>query len=316
MKRKAVKRRPRPGYPTRHEVRLDPRLLAENLPWAWRGNVRLVQAAAALLALQAGGCGGERQLVAEPGRPALVGEVRNAGALAPVAVARVAPLFFHGEGRGATGCVVMNPPVFLSEEEALQIIVEELSRHGLDLDEREVVVDSVTITTLRMRLVVTKRDGSQEQRFLPDEAKPKPTALAMDLANRKKRVAVEFVGRSDFYSLGGVDGLAFALLDERTGERGLFSSSVREYNIHDVARHVRVEIERQGREPWHYGLFYDPVVIEQWEKAFDSVPDTAPSWERDKAFKNARKAAQKEAHDLLRAQVRDFAAWLKREGVI
>jgi hypothetical protein len=43
----------------------------------------------------------------------------------------VAPIFKHGEGRGATGCVVMTPPVFLSEEEGMQILREELAKHGI-----------------------------------------------------------------------------------------------------------------------------------------------------------------------------------------
>ena len=45
----------------------------------------------------------------------------------------VAPIFKHGEGRGATGCIVVSPPVFLSEEEALQIVKEELAKHGVQL---------------------------------------------------------------------------------------------------------------------------------------------------------------------------------------
>ena len=45
----------------------------------------------------------------------------------------VAPIFKHGEGRGATGCVVVSPPVFLSEEEGMQILREELAKHGIQL---------------------------------------------------------------------------------------------------------------------------------------------------------------------------------------
>ncbi len=45
----------------------------------------------------------------------------------------VAPVFEHGEGRGVTGCNVVTPPVFLSEEEGLQILREELAKHGIQL---------------------------------------------------------------------------------------------------------------------------------------------------------------------------------------
>jgi hypothetical protein len=268
MKRRAVKRRPRPGYPTRREVRLDPRLLAENLPSAWRGNARLVQAAAALLALQAAGCGVEREPGGEPERSAVVGEAPDARSAAPVTAARVAPVFLHGDGRGATGCVVMNPPLFLSEEEALQIIVEELGRHGVEFAERNVVVDPVSITR-RRQIVVWKPDGISESRVIDEEGNP--TTLAVDLADRKRRVAVEFICADDFGAMGGASG------------RG----TVRDYDFPEALRRVRAEIQRQGREPWHYGLFYDPLA-----------------------------AGRANSQDLLRAQVRDFAEWLKREGVI
>ena len=45
----------------------------------------------------------------------------------------VAPVFEHGEGRGATGCIVVSPPVFMSEEEGMQILREELAKHGIQL---------------------------------------------------------------------------------------------------------------------------------------------------------------------------------------
>ena len=40
----------------------------------------------------------------------------------------VAPIFEHGEGRLATGCIVITPPVFLSEEEGMQILREEFAK--------------------------------------------------------------------------------------------------------------------------------------------------------------------------------------------
>jgi hypothetical protein len=46
----------------------------------------------------------------------------------------IAPVFVHGEGRGAIGCVVVAPPVFLSEEEARQVVVEEFKKIGIELD--------------------------------------------------------------------------------------------------------------------------------------------------------------------------------------
>src|SRR5690606_34641768 len=45
----------------------------------------------------------------------------------------VAPIFEHGEGRGSIGCSAVVPPAFLSEEEGMQILGEELAKHGIAL---------------------------------------------------------------------------------------------------------------------------------------------------------------------------------------
>jgi len=43
----------------------------------------------------------------------------------------VAPIFRHGAGHGSFGCKAVNPPVFLSEDEARQVIIEEGETGGL-----------------------------------------------------------------------------------------------------------------------------------------------------------------------------------------
>jgi hypothetical protein len=82
----------------------------------------------------------------------------------------VAPIFPHGEGRGATGCVMITPPVFLSEEEGMQILHEELVKHGIQLEA------GATLKGVR-----TPTDG----------------------ADSNKRIAVEFVSQEDYFDLGG-----------------------------------------------------------------------------------------------------------------
>ena len=62
-------------------------------------------------------------------------------------MAIVAPIFQHGEGRGATGCIVMSPPVFLSEEEALQVIREEMAAKGVQLGTNQTTVAGITRRT-------------------------------------------------------------------------------------------------------------------------------------------------------------------------
>ena len=57
----------------------------------------------------------------------------------------VAPVFIHGEGRGALGCVVVSPPVFLSEAEALEVLAHVGLRQVLRQHDAVVDVDAVGV---------------------------------------------------------------------------------------------------------------------------------------------------------------------------
>jgi len=103
-----IHRAKRPHYPTQPKSPSRGSWLARHLPRSWK-KIAAIGGGAALLV--AGAIAYDRM---------------NPGAI-------VAPLFEHGKGRAATGCVVTAPPVFLSEEEALQIIRDELARHGLTM---------------------------------------------------------------------------------------------------------------------------------------------------------------------------------------
>ncbi len=127
MKPKRVKRHRKPGYPTRPEVVSDPELLRRNLPPGWRSKPEMAGSITSFLAANSAVQGADKK-----------------GAL-PEKAAIVAPIFEHGEGRGAIGCVVVAPPVFLSEEEAWQVIEEELAKRGVTLPESRVQFQGVRI---------------------------------------------------------------------------------------------------------------------------------------------------------------------------
>ncbi len=131
----------------------------------------------------------------------------------------VAPIFEHGEGRGATGCVVIVPPVFLSEEEALQIANEELAQHRIQLV-NGTVVKELKIAPRCMQVVETdettqKTDGDDKavvplwmksegnRKFVEDVEHAAPLRLTgMD---GKKSIAIAFVCVGNYTRLGGVD---------------------------------------------------------------------------------------------------------------
>jgi hypothetical protein len=114
-----------PRYPTRLEVQADTTLLEKHMPAAWKSHAEIVT-----VLLATNSCSDFAQNPA----PAVINEP-----------AVVAPIFVHGPGRGAVGCVVVNPPVFLYEQDAMQVIREELRKSGVKLSEAKVPLRAVKI---------------------------------------------------------------------------------------------------------------------------------------------------------------------------
>ncbi len=129
-----VHRQKRPSYPTKLQAAADAELLKQHLPPQWLSHRELAAVAGALLAANVAGCGG--------------------GRTAPL----VAPVFEHGEGKFANPQALITPlagtpawpayvteEAFLSHDEALGIIAEELAQAGLSMTNRDVRLDRVVI---------------------------------------------------------------------------------------------------------------------------------------------------------------------------
>jgi len=153
--------------------------------------------------------------------------------------ALVAPIFEHGDGRGAIGCIVVAPPVFLSEDEALQVVREALAEAGVTLGQRmplpEVAVDYDP--TLR---------GMRPSENWLGEPPAEPVLHATELAavDRKQRVGVTIVTKDDcdrvdagwYYGVG--------------------------YDTKELAQNVAKAIRQQAKQDLCVGVFYDP--LEEW----------------------------------------------------
>lgn len=180
MKTTPAKHYHKPAYPTRLEVLAEPDLLKKNLPPGWQAVPQMAGSVALFLAVNAG-------LQAADKKPG-----------GPLGAAIVAPIFEHGDGRGVTGCVVVSPPVFLSEEEAWQVISEELAKQGVNISSRSVEIRGVEI--LRRFETYETVNGTLKPKIteVPSSAK----TYQSDGADTKKRVAVEFVSQQDYNRLG------------------------------------------------------------------------------------------------------------------
>jgi hypothetical protein len=156
----------------------------------------------------------------------------------------VAPIFEHGEGRGATGCVAVSPPEFLSEDEAMQVIREELAKQKIELRAGS------TLKDVKIAPRITRQFGETK----PDQVvkvTQKAAPLNLDGFDVLRRVAVEFISSGDYDKLGGVDPYA--------------GSTVSTYDFKDAAKYLAGEVQKQERKRIYVGVFYDPAVPADWK---------------------------------------------------
>ncbi len=272
MKTKRVRKYAHPKYPTRLEVAARPALLHRHQPPAWRKWPELTGAAGLFLLADA------TRLTAA--------DTPQKGGQTPAqanAVAVVAPIFQHGEGRGATGCMVMSPPVFLSEEEALQVITEEMTAKGVKLGTNQTEVAGMTVERWKHEV------GTTRDPYLARASDP------------KKKVYIEFLSRRnarhwDF---------------EREVKDGKFRvSTVQSFDMPKTTAYVAERVKQEAAEKIYFGTFYDPMA-ERLD--FSKV---APSSEPGRTIREKMNPFTVESKRLLRLQVQDFLNWLQAQGAI
>lgn len=219
-----------------------------------------------------------------PGRrptlPVVTGGALSASALAGCALLwpLLAPIFEHGGGGASFGCMAVVPPVFMSEEEAVEIVRQELEDAGYDGVETGDACTTFPIDKLH------RRDFCGDIRDWEVLAGMAVTER-FDLCDREAGFSLEIVTLPDH---------------DKIVEEALFTScSVWSLSLRDLADHVALQAVGGARSRY-VALFYDPVGHEtpEW---WDTGEDTGPS-------------AEEYAAEELRAQVRDFVAWLRDQG--
>ena len=245
MKLRPLKKYPCPDYPTRQILDEKPELLRQ-LPRRWRDNplvIAVISGACFLLPA----CGsGTAQTGAEPpsARAASVATPATASVpgkpapkASPVTLSKIAPVFEHGSGLGAFGCVVVNPPVFLTEEEARQLVVEEAKKYGIIFTADGRVLDNVD-------LPLTNEFGyaASPQQPAPQTQKGPLTVDGMDA---QLNVGYEFVSETDFT----------AWEQKNPG----YWSSVSDFDFIDTAKTLRSGLDK-AQPSGAYAVFYEPAA--------------------------------------------------------
>jgi hypothetical protein len=220
---KPVKKYRTPAYPTRQDALEDRSLLYDNQPASWSHIPQL--AAIAALLITASSC-------------AKLGTDKPS----PKPEAVVAPIFKHGEGQAAFGGRpnVSFSPSHIPEEEAIQIISEELKKSSVAISRRNVGFPDIMISERELQSA-RPTEKQNDLREIPGTAQ----ALNIDLIDDKKHLAVEYISGEDNQELGGYQ---------------TKYSTVQFVSLPDTAGYVARSIKEQGKAKNYYGIFYDPIV--------------------------------------------------------
>jgi hypothetical protein len=293
----------KPAYPVKAEVLANPDLLVRHVPPSWKAIVGTGASGLLLVATGLAGCSrGEKATAATTtGGPKAAASASASGmrtaatqtaSATPAAQqpAVVAPLFEHGEGTGVTGCVVMAPPVFLSEEEALQVIRDEMTKAGVDLSLADVKLEDVKIAPRMMSYV---KKGDTYEGVTKDSGPAVP--VVMDAEDPARKIAVEFVSEADYHTLGGI----------------MSASTVEEYKFKDVAKNLAGELKAHAKGATCL-VFYDPGGMAK----MGALPKEATSEDWNKARKDAMTKGKAASKEQLQLQVQDAVRWLRLQGII
>lgn len=229
MKAQMVEQYESPKYPTAEQTTTDHTLLEKHLPPAWE---KLLSAGAAgmLLLGTASGCDRTQSRPGPTTVKATVGGERgrqtstSTSTSAPQGkILKVAPVFIHGDGSVVDGCVVVSPPVYVTEERAVQIIKEELKAVGIEPDGSSITMPEIKIP----------QPGSETPR--------KSHPLLVTLADSRHDIRFIYVTAKHYYEQGGPSA----------------QSSVEHYKFRDVADYLASKIKEQATNGI-YVVFYDP----------------------------------------------------------
>jgi hypothetical protein len=266
-----------PQYPTIEEFAQNDNILETNIPSRWVNNA--IVKGTLLVFLMAGTFekGEFKAQKPETGvvrdtlktkKDKQVPEVQRAG--------KVAPIFVHGSGSGAIGCMVVGSPVFISEDEARQIITDELEKANLHFR-------TTKCPTVYFDAKIPLRN--QEEYY---EDKPNIIDLTLDGYCKEANIVFEYI----------------SMQDEDRFKRASSGSSVQGYSTQEAANVFRDALIKNGR--YNAAVFYDPVEYDTREDYQDENTDQA----------KAHVSMKKRAIEKLIAQVDDFIQWVRAEGLV
>ena len=196
------------------------------------------------------------------------------------------------------GCRVINPPVFLSEDEAAKVIQDEARRAGINFSKDGRKLPNIEMPTNARLEIVTKKDGTTE--WVPKTDMQVLPSLSLDGFDKKRNIAYEFVSKQDLHAW-------------QTGVTDM--GSVGREDLITTAKALASGIAKT-KPGGAFGVFYEPLT--SWEEARKKagLPASGKGNDFNAQEKVMKAAANEIVREQLRAQVKDFIKWLKAQGVI
>lgn len=288
MEIKPVKNTDTPKYPLKDEVRED--ILKKSVPKRWAGSPAAKIALGTLAAVSLAGCtlptGGAPMTASATyegsyltNTPANTPDTSVYGGVPMPAKINVAPLFAHGEGRGAYGCDMVMSPAYISELEALTIINEIAKEYGLEFTNKDTTKFSNVL-----------RPVTEIAPPMPDNTVPDVDVfitLKSDFFDSQHGVAIEYITADDV----------------KAWSAGTTQALIETYDVKDAAAQMSESLEDAKPVDGCYtaGVLYDPCELIEPEKI---------------TVEEAEAQSKVKAEEELKAQATDFFNWLKTQGII
>ncbi len=177
-----------------------------------------------------------------------------------------APIFEHGEGRGAIGCRIMTSPVFISEEEARSIIAEMLAEQNVKITSYDKTFENLVVPLKELKCDYeilnpeiesiepdkTYKSGDFKKNYtLLDVKKP----IKIDVFSESQNIGVIFVSYDDFMAFKGP---GYVEYDKETNEvLSVTYTTVDIFDTKRIAKELAPIISNYGK--FTCGIIYDPI---------------------------------------------------------
>ena len=236
-----------PSYPNKEQIQLHPELL-RTVPRRWARNPVVLTALSLVLSAGLTACGTASDSILPDSNSAPAASDASGASNSPssgnstISVASTEdssqdsandpttldiPIFAHGTGRGSYGCESVAPPVFLSEEEAMQVIEEECAAQGIDLSGQKTISGTFPATSTLPEAI---SGGASDQTYTGD--------LSLDGYSDDLGIGVEFVSTDDILAWKADTGMA---------------ATVEEFDLKGTA-------QRLADCTGNVAVFYDPTA--------------------------------------------------------